>query len=198
MAKLLFWLTQVSLFTFGAWERTSELYFLNLRSSLLNLATKNSVWTLRVLSGFQHFLKMNTSRTFLFHLVVCFGSCSCKPLSNDVQRIEDLEKLYKLSGDLLAEEDTKSRVENLLGSIKEGFLRQLNLSAVPQERSRISPPQIMVDLYNKYVSDSSTLPQYDVIRSFMVQGTKNLTGIKWSYDLSSLIWQMLHRWLKLV
>ncbi|XP_037546958.1 growth/differentiation factor 2 [Nematolebias whitei] len=112
---------------------------------------------------------MNTSRTFLFHLVVCFGSCNCKPLSNDVQIIEDLEKSYKLSEDLLAEEDTKSRVENLVGSLKEGFLRQLNLSTVPQERSRISPPQIMVDLYNKYVSDSSTLPQYDVIRSFMVQ-----------------------------
>lgn len=126
-------------------------------------------------------------------MVVCFGSCSCKPLSNDVQITEDLETLYKLSEDLLAEEDTKSRVENLLGSIKEGFLRQLNLSAVPQERSRISPPQIMVDLYNKYVSDSSTLPQHDVIRSFMVQGTKNLTGLKWSYDLSSLIGQMLHR-----
>lgn len=163
------WLTQVSLFTFGAWERTSELHFLNLRSS-----TKNSVWTLRVISGFQPFVKMKTFRTFLFHLVVCFGSCSCKPLNNDIQIIEDLEKLYKLSEDLLAEEDTKSRVENLLGGIKESFLRQLNMSTVPQERSRISPPQFMVDLYNKYVSDSSTLPQYDVIRSFMVQGTKKM------------------------
>lgn len=84
---------------------------------------------------------------------------------------EDAERLYAQMSeeDLLEEED--SRMENLLGTMKEGFLRKLNLSDVPQENSHIYPPQFMMELYNKYASDSSANPQSDVIRSFTVQGT---------------------------
>ncbi|KAM3591895.1 uncharacterized protein V6R79_009152 [Siganus canaliculatus] len=117
---------------------------------------------------------MLSFRSFLFQvclsLVASIGSCTCKPLSNDIQS-EDLEGLYaQLSEeDLLEEEDMDSRLENLLGTMKEGFLRKLNLSDVPQEHSKIYPPQFMMELYNKYASDSSTIPQSDVIRSFTVQ-----------------------------
>ncbi|XP_029934108.1 growth/differentiation factor 2 [Myripristis murdjan] len=117
---------------------------------------------------------MQSSRTFLFQmclsLVVSTGSCSCKPLSNDIQK-EDLEGYYsRLSErDLLEEEDTDSRLESLLGTMKEGFLRQLNLSDVPQEHNKIYPPQFMIELYNKYASNSTASPQSDVIRSFTVQ-----------------------------
>lgn len=116
---------------------------------------------------------MQSSRTFLFQmclsLVVSTGSCSCKPLNNDIQN-EDLEGYYpELSEqDLLEEEDTDSRLESLLGTMKEGFLKQLNLSDVPQEH-KIYPPQFMMELYNKYASNSTTSPQSDVIRSFTVQ-----------------------------
>uniref|UniRef100_A0A667YKR8 Growth differentiation factor 2 n=1 Tax=Myripristis murdjan TaxID=586833 RepID=A0A667YKR8_9TELE len=71
--------------------------------------------------------------------------------------------------DLLEEEDTDSRLESLLGTMKEGFLRQLNLSDVPQEHNKIYPPQFMIELYNKYASNSTASPQSDVIRSFTVQ-----------------------------
>ncbi|XP_070783619.1 growth/differentiation factor 2 [Enoplosus armatus] len=103
-------------------------------------------------------------------LVVSIGSCTCKPLTNDIQS-KDPEGLYsQLSEeDLLEEEATDSRMENLLGNMKEGFLRKLNLSDVPQEHSKIYPPQFMMELYNKYASDSSAIPQSDVIRSFTVQ-----------------------------
>ncbi|XP_076616969.1 growth/differentiation factor 2 isoform X2 [Chaetodon auriga] len=117
---------------------------------------------------------MQSSRSFLFQvclsLVVSIGSCTCKPLNNDIQN-EDSEGLYtQLSEeDLLEEEDTDSRMEDLLGTMKEGFLRKLNLSDVPQEHSKISPPQFMMELYDKYASDSSAIPQSDVIRSFTVQ-----------------------------
>lgn len=119
---------------------------------------------------------MQSFRSFLFQvclsLVVSTGSCTCKPLNNDIQS-EDPEDLYsQLSEeDLAEEEDTDSRTENLLGTMKEGFLRKLNLSDVPQEHSKIYPPQFMMELYNKYTSDSSAMPQSDVIRSFTVQGT---------------------------
>lgn len=122
---------------------------------------------------------MQSSRSFLFQvclsLVVSTGSCTCKPLNNDIQS-EDPEELYsQLSEeDLVEEEDTDSRMENLLGTMKEGFLQKLNLSDVPQEHSKICPPQFMMELYDKYASDNSAIPQSDVIRSFSVQGKKKI------------------------
>ena len=103
-----------------------------------------------------------------FSLVVSMGSCSCKPLNNDIF-LEDHEGHYS-EQDLLEEEDTESRLENLLGTMKEGFLRKLNLSDVPLTGDRIYPPQFMMELYNKYASNSTAIPQSDVIRSFTVQG----------------------------
>uniref|UniRef100_A0A3Q2THS0 Growth differentiation factor 2 n=1 Tax=Fundulus heteroclitus TaxID=8078 RepID=A0A3Q2THS0_FUNHE len=116
---------------------------------------------------------MISSQTFLLHmcvtLVACTASSTCKPLSDTTQS-EDLEKFYlQLSEDLLEEEDTESQMEDFLENMKEGFLRQLNLSDVPQEDRKISPPQFMVELYNKYASNRSAVPQFDVIRSFSLQ-----------------------------
>lgn len=141
---------------------------------------------------------MRSSRSFLFQvclcLVVSIGSCTCKPLDNDIQS-EDPEELYsQLSEeDLLEEEDADSRMENLLGTIKEGFLRKLNLSDVPQENSKICPPQFMMELYNKYASDNSANPQSDVIRSFTVQdiplsvtnGTKSKYRLQFNISIPS-------------
>ncbi|XP_029311438.1 growth/differentiation factor 2 [Cottoperca gobio] len=115
---------------------------------------------------------MQSTRSFLFQvclcLVVSIGSCTCKPLNNDIQS-EGSDGLYsQLSEDNLQEEED-SRMKNLLGTMKEGFLRKLNLSDVPQENSKIYPPQFMIELYNKYASDNSANPQSDVIRSFTVQ-----------------------------
>lgn len=117
---------------------------------------------------------MQSSRSFLFKvclsLVVSIGSCTCKPLTNDIESDDPVELYSQLSEeDFLEEEDTDSRMENLLGTMKEGFLRKLNLSDVPQEHSKIYPPQFMLELYDKYASDSSAIPQSDVIRSFTVQ-----------------------------
>ncbi|KAG7275591.1 hypothetical protein CRUP_030625 [Coryphaenoides rupestris] len=120
---------------------------------------------------------MQCSRTFLFKvcfsLVVSMGSCSCKPLNNDVL-LEDHEGFYS-EQDLLEEEDTESRLENLLGTMKEGFLRKLNMTDVPPAGGRIYPPQFMMELYNKYASNSTDIPQSDVIRSFTVQDITHST-----------------------
>ncbi|XP_056153708.1 growth/differentiation factor 2 [Lampris incognitus] len=113
-------------------------------------------------------------RTFLFQVclsvVVSTGSCSCKPLKNNI-RLEDSEDYYfnMLEQDLLEEEETDMRLENLLGTMKEGFLRKLNMSDVPQEHGKIYPPQFMMELYNKYAFNSTASPQSDVIRSFTIQ-----------------------------
>ncbi|XP_061822147.1 growth/differentiation factor 2 [Nerophis lumbriciformis] len=134
---------------------------------------------------------MHNSRTFLFQvclsLVLSTGSCTCKPLGNDIQNEEVLRGFHfqQSEVDLLEEEDMDSRMEDLLGTMKEDFLRKLNLSDVPQEHGKIYPPQFMMELYNKYASDSTTIPQSDVIRSFGVQDiTHSVTnGTEWRYRL---------------
>ncbi|CAN9508912.1 unnamed protein product [Ophioblennius macclurei] len=119
---------------------------------------------------------MRISRAFLFQLwlslVLSTRHCICKTLTSE----EDPEELYsRLSLDLAEEEDADSRMESLLGTMKEGLLRQLNLSDVPREHSKISPPQFMMELYNKYASNSLAAPQSDVIRSFTVQDILTVT-----------------------
>lgn len=118
---------------------------------------------------------------FCLSLVVSSGSCNplmIEPLTGEalmeqartrhVQsgESEDSEKLYS---QLTEEEDTETRMADLLGTMKEDFLRKLNLSDVPHETHRITPPPFMMELYHRYASDHSVIPQSDVIRSFTVQ-----------------------------
>ncbi|XP_061666787.1 growth/differentiation factor 2 [Syngnathoides biaculeatus] len=119
---------------------------------------------------------MYNSGRFLFQLclslVLSTGSYTCKPLGNDIHADDDLQGFYSQRSteeDLLEEEDMDSRMADLLGTMKEDFLRKLNLSDVPQEHGKICPPQFMMELYNKYALDRMAIPQSDVIRSFGVQ-----------------------------
>ncbi|KAJ7987652.1 hypothetical protein DPEC_G00328700 [Dallia pectoralis] len=127
---------------------------------------------------------MRHSRCFLFQmclsLLMSTGSCRCKPL-NDVLQGEDPEDLFESSEqDLIEEEDVDTRLQSFLGNMKEDFLRKLNLSDVPQEHRKISPPAFMIELYNKYAFDQSVMPRSDVIRSFTVQdaGCSERNGTK--------------------
>ncbi|XP_004583383.2 growth/differentiation factor 2 [Ochotona princeps] len=57
-----------------------------------------------------------------------------------------------------------------LENVKVDFLRSLNLSGVPaQDRTRLEPPQYMIDLYNRYTSDKSSTPASNIVRSFSVE-----------------------------
>ena len=151
---------------------------------------------------------MQCSRPFLFQmclsLLASMGSCTCKPLDNEVQsEVSDKDdgRLYDsqllLEQELQEEElDSSSRLESLLGTMKEGFLRKLNLSDVPQESAKIHPPQFMMELYNKYASNSTAIPQSDVIRSFTVQGTCSKAALGdpfecW-FSISELVVNLFH------
>ncbi|XP_030630179.1 growth/differentiation factor 2 [Chanos chanos] len=115
---------------------------------------------------------------FCLSLAVSVGSCTGKPLS-DVTQWEYTEFLRMVEHDLEEgeeeeeddeqEEELNFSLESFLGTMKKEFLRNLNLSGVPQEHSKINPPQFMVELYNKYASDKSSIPRSDVIRSFIIQ-----------------------------
>ncbi|XP_012892118.1 PREDICTED: growth/differentiation factor 2 [Dipodomys ordii] len=57
-----------------------------------------------------------------------------------------------------------------LENMKVDFLRSLNLSGVPsQDKTRVEPPQYMIDLYNRYTSDKSSTPASNIVRSFSVE-----------------------------
>ncbi|XP_051523352.1 growth/differentiation factor 2-like [Myxocyprinus asiaticus] len=107
-------------------------------------------------------------------LLVCInfaatvGLCMGKSLGK-IPQLEDT-KFIQAEEQYLEEEDTmNSKLESFLGFMKEDFLRKLNLSGVPQEHRKVQPPQFMIELYNKYASDKTSIPRSDVIRSFVIQ-----------------------------
>ncbi|KAL6475014.1 hypothetical protein MHYP_G00160540 [Metynnis hypsauchen] len=103
---------------------------------------------------------MDGFRYLLLYLSLSLaGSCKGKPV----------ELAQNLENDLEEEDILNSRLEKFLGSMKEDFLRMLNLSGVPQEQRRVQPPPFMMELYNKYATDKSSIPRSDVIRSFLLQ-----------------------------
>ncbi|KAL2101777.1 hypothetical protein ACEWY4_003538 [Coilia grayii] len=66
-------------------------------------------------------------------------------------------------------EEVEEHMERFLATMKEEFLRKLNLSSAPQEDSHVQPPDFMVELYNTYATHPSATPRADVIRSFSLQ-----------------------------
>lgn len=65
--------------------------------------------------------------------------------------------------------DERDNAEGFLEPMKEDFLKMLNLSRAPSEQRNVQPPPFMMELYNKYASDMSSVPRSDVIRSFVLQ-----------------------------
>ncbi|KAM9197096.1 growth/differentiation factor 2 [Dugong dugon] len=65
----------------------------------------------------------------------------------------------------------------LLENMKVDFLRSLNLSGVPsQNKTRVEPPQYMIDLYNRYITDKSSTPASNIVRSFSVEDAVSVTA----------------------
>lgn len=66
--------------------------------------------------------------------------------------------------------DFKSFLENM----KTDLLRSLNLSRVPsQVKTKEEPPQFMIDLYNRYAADKSSIPASNIVRSFSTEGRRS-------------------------
>lgn len=98
-----------------------------------------------------------------------FGLCEGKSLG-EITSLEDAMLIQAQEQNFEEEYDFNSKLESFLGFMKEDFLRKLNLSGVPQEHRKVQPPQFMIELYNKYASDKTSIPRSDVIRSFVIQG----------------------------
>ena len=63
------------------------------------------------------------------------------------------------------EQDTR------LQDFQNEFLKVLNLSEVPlQDASKVEPPEYMLELYNRFATDKSSMPLANIVRSFKNEG----------------------------
>ncbi|MBN3279160.1 GDF2 factor, partial [Polyodon spathula] len=67
------------------------------------------------------------------------------------------------------EEDIHTDLNLFLENMKQEFLRSLNFSSMPHEHNKAEPPQFMLELYNRYTTDKSSMPQSNIARSFNVE-----------------------------
>lgn len=77
------------------------------------------------------------------------------------------------------EDETHFDFKSLLENMKTDLLRSLNMSRVPsQVKTKEEPPQFMIDLYNRYAADKSSIPSSNIVRSFSTEGRRSLKYVE--------------------
>ncbi|PKK22341.1 growth/differentiation factor 2 [Columba livia] len=75
------------------------------------------------------------------------------------------------------EDETHFDFKSLLENMKTDLLRSLNMSRVPsQVKTKEEPPQFMIDLYNRYAADKSSIPSSNIVRSFSTEDVVSLAS----------------------
>lgn len=81
-----------------------------------------------------------------------------------------LEEDMPFFDDIFTEQDGID-FNTLLQSMKDEFLKTLNLSDIPlQDTAKVDPPEYMLELYNKFATDRTSMPSANIIRSFKNEG----------------------------
>lgn len=91
---------------------------------------------------------------------------------NPIMSLEQspLEEDMPLFDDVFSEQDGVD-FNTLLQSMKNEFLKTLNLSDIPtQDSAKVDPPEYMLELYNKFATDRTSMPSANIIRSFKNEG----------------------------
>ncbi|KAM8973878.1 bone morphogenetic protein 10 [Pelodytes ibericus] len=80
--------------------------------------------------------------------------------------IMGLEEDLPLYDEVLTEQDGYD-FNSLLETMKDDLLKTLNLSGIPvQAPVKVEPPEYMLELYNKFANDRTTMPSANIVRSF--------------------------------
>lgn len=75
-----------------------------------------------------------------------------------------------LFDEILSEQDGVD-FNTLLQNMKNEFLKTLNLSDIPlHESAKVDPPEYMLELYNRFATDRTSMPSANIIRSFKNEG----------------------------
>ncbi|NXP99641.1 DSL1 protein, partial [Vidua macroura] len=86
------------------------------------------------------------------------------------------------------EDETHFNFKSFLENMKMDLLRSLNLSRVPsQVKTKEEPPQFMIDLYNRYAADKSSIPASNIVRSFSTEGRKSPQYVDYNFLRSTLL-----------
>ncbi|XP_007938274.1 bone morphogenetic protein 10 [Orycteropus afer afer] len=97
-----------------------------------------------------------------------------------------LEEDMPLFDDVFSEQDGVD-FNTLLQSMKNEFLKTLNLSDIPtHDSTKVDPPEYMLELYNKFATDRTSMPSANIIRSFtnedLFSQPASFNGL-WKYPL---------------
>lgn len=82
------------------------------------------------------------------------------------------------------QQDNSVDVQVALESLKAQFLQAFNLSvpgSPPEGSAREEPPEYMMELYNRFANDRSTMPNANIIRSFKNEGRSQLPSLIGSF-----------------
>lgn len=76
----------------------------------------------------------------------------------------------------LLEQDSSVDMQSMLEGLKEQFLQTFNLSGMGPPSllpgsTREEPPEYMLELYNRFANDRTSMPTSNIIRSFKNEGT---------------------------
>ncbi|XP_055517933.1 bone morphogenetic protein 10-like [Leucoraja erinacea] len=113
--------------------------------------------------------------TFAFSFLLQVAMC--RPLSGwDQETHEDGLEHYE--DEVFPEDHSGFDFDVFLESVKDEFFRGVNLSEIPsQDPLEAEPPQFMIDLYNKFASDSSSMPSSNIVRSFRNEDTTTVLPV---------------------
>ncbi|XP_025873570.2 bone morphogenetic protein 10 [Vulpes vulpes] len=101
-------------------------------------------------------------------LCAVFGLVAHSVSGSPIMSLEQspLEENMPLFDDVFSEQDAVD-FNTLLQSMKNEFLKTLNLSDIPlQDSAKVDPPEYMLELYNKFATDRTSMPSASIIRSF--------------------------------
>ncbi|XP_050796088.1 bone morphogenetic protein 10 [Gopherus flavomarginatus] len=112
--------------------------------------------------------------SLLVHLAACSPIMSLEQTS--------LEEDVPLFDELLSEQDGVD-FSTLLQNMKNEFLKTLNLSDIPlHETAKVEAPEYMLELYNRFATDRTSMPSANIVRSFQNEDLTShpigVTGIR--------------------
>lgn len=74
----------------------------------------------------------------------------------------------------LLEQDSEVDMQNLLETLRGQFLRTFNLSGhgppMQPGAPRVQPPEYMLELYNRFANDRTSMPSANIVRGFKNEG----------------------------
>ncbi|XP_078522778.1 bone morphogenetic protein 10 [Lissotriton helveticus] len=114
-------------------------------------------------------------------MALCFfaGLCvlvelgACSPIMSLEDSLTDERPLF----DEVLTEQGGLDFDTLLESMKDEFLKTLNLSGIPgHSLVKVDPPEYMLELYNRFATDKTSMPSANIVRSFNNEDQSAQTG----------------------